>query len=273
MSDDRENAIVKAYSHRAEIYDETANLRSCWGSIADRAVRDIMLPERCSRVVEVGCGSGHALRRIVQRAEPAVEFIGIEPALGMRERAVESLAPFSNVRIEDGRFESLPIDTGTVDYLFSILAFHWTTDVEKSIAELARVLKAGGSMDLFFTGRDTGREFTALTTPIFRRYMGPLLLLQSAGLRQHLTLETADRLFRQRFAGERLEVHESMETHFDDIDGHWSWWVARAAGHFLKITPEKRQACDQDVRNAIASLGQNGRIPYTVHLLHVRLRG
>jgi hypothetical protein len=102
--------------------------------------------------------------------------------------------------------------------------------------------------------------------------MGPLLLLESARLRKHLTREDAEQAFGRCFASSRLSVEESFETHFDDIDGHWSWWLARAEAHFSRIPPDRRQACDQEIRSAIESLSREGRIPYTVHLLHVRLR-
>jgi len=209
---------------------------------------------------------------VVLRSGSRAEFIGVDPAPGMRALAASAVSDLANVQILHGRFENLPLDTATVDYLFSVLAFHWTTDVERSIDELTRVLKTDAEMDLFFTGRDTGKEFTGRTTPIFLKYMGPLLLLQSARLRKHLTREEAERSFRRRFASARLSVEESFETHFDDADGHWSWWVTRAEGHFSRIPEDKRKACDEEIRRAIESLAQDGRIPYTVHLLHVRLR-
>jgi len=267
-----EDPIVRAYSERAEGYDEDANLRSCWGRVAERALASIQLRERHRSVVEVGCGTARGLRELALRSRRGVEFTGVEPAAGMRERACTALQGLENVRVLDGRFESLPLGTGTVDYLFSILAFHWTTDVERSVDELARVLKPDGEQDLFFTGRDTGREFTARTTPIFLKYMGPTLLLQSAGLRKHLTREATTRLFQRKFSCDRLSVEESFETHHDDLEGHWSWWASRAAGHFERIPPDKRRACNDEIREAIRGLAQDGRIPYTVHLLRVRLR-
>jgi ubiquinone/menaquinone biosynthesis C-methylase UbiE len=269
VSDD---SVIGAYSREAGRYDGEGNLHSCWAVVAERALAGIGLRERHRVVVEVGCGSGRALRELAARAGPGAQIIGIEPAEGMRVRACEALRDIRNVSVVDGRFEKLPIATATVDYLLSILAFHWTTDPEGSVDELARVLRSDGEMDLFFSGRETGREFTARTTPVFLRYMGPALLLQSAGLRTHLTREAAERLFRRRFAADRLAVDDSIETHYDDLEGHWSWWVARAAGHFGRIPAERRAECDAEVREAIRSLGPDGRIPYTVHLLHVRLR-
>jgi ubiquinone/menaquinone biosynthesis C-methylase UbiE len=77
----------------------------------------------------------------------------------------------------------------------SIFAFHWTTDLEASVKEIARVLKPGSEMDLFCIGRNNVREFIQRTSPIFLKYMGPVLLLGSARLRKQLKKEEALQLF------------------------------------------------------------------------------
>ena len=41
---------------------------------------------------------------------------------------IRILAGHPNVRIVDGCFESLPLEPHSLDYLYSVLAFHWTTD-------------------------------------------------------------------------------------------------------------------------------------------------
>jgi hypothetical protein len=38
------------------------------------------------------------------------------------------------------------------------------------------------------------------------------------------------------------------------------------------MASEKREACDAAVRTAISTLATEKGIPYTIHLLHVRLR-
>lgn len=46
----------------------------------------------------------------------------------------------------------------------------------------------------------------------------------------------------------------------------------RIEGQTLDIAPEKKADCDAAVRAALATLETEQGIPYTVHLLHVRLR-
>lgn len=221
--------------------------------------------------MDVGCGTGRELAELASISAPTVRFVGVEPAAEMRRIAALRTASRPNVRILDGSFERLPLESKTVDYAYSILAFHWTTDVNRSVAELRRVLKQAGEMDLTFIGRHNGREFIRKTTPVFFKYLSPAALVQAASLRKQLTLEEAMALFRQAFASPGLSVRESYHTYYDTLDGHWSWWV-RIEGQLLDIPPDRKAECDGAVRAALSTLATEDGIPYTVHLLHVSLR-
>ncbi len=264
------NAIVEAYSQLAEHYDDERNRRSCWGRSAEQTLASIRLKNGHRLVVDVGCGTGRALATLASEQGSSRRFIGIEPAASMRTRAIQVTKPHSQVEIVDGAFERLPLEAASVDYLYSIYAFHWTTDLDGSVQELARVIKPSGEMDLVFTGRHNGREFLPKTTPIFLKYMGPKLLLESAAMRKHMTKESARELFESAFDPARVIVEESYQTYHDSLDGHWSWW-GRAEGHFARMPSDKRAACDQEVKRAIAELATERGIPYTIHQLHVRL--
>ena len=265
------NPIVDTYSRLAREYDEEANFLSCWGRASERALSAIRLCEDYNLVVDMGCGTGRAIHALALAAPRGSRFIGIDPAENMCRIAAQKTAEQQAVQIRQGAFESIPLETASVDYLYSILAFHWVTDLDASVAELARVLKQDGEMDLFFIGRDNGREFIRKTSAIFLKYMGPALLLDSARLRKQLTRQAASELFSKVFDPSRLSVEESFTTYYDTLEGHWSWWV-RVEGHFVKIPQEKKAACDRDVRDALQSLAEPRGIPYTIHELHVKLR-
>ena len=265
------NPVINTYSRLADEYDEKRNLESCWGSATINAMGKITLKDRYGRVVDLGCGTGRGLADLASKSPQKITFLGIEPAEKMRERARWLNKDKPNVRILDGSFEQIPMESGSVDYLYSIMAFHWTTDPERSVQELARVLGQDGEMDLIFIGRENGHEFIRKTSPIFLRYMGPAGFLQSAKMRKQLSLEEARKLFGQAFEPPELTIQESHHTYYDTLEGHWGWWV-RIEGHFIKISPECKEACDRDVRKALSELETEKGIPYMVHALHVRVR-
>jgi len=86
----------------------------------------------------------------------------------------------------------------------------------------------------------------------------------------NLFKEAAFQLFQMVFDDRRVSVGESYETYDDSLDGHWSWWL-RIEGHFVQLQPEKRAACDREVKDALETLRTPAGIPYTIHMLHVKL--
>ena len=263
--------VVETYSTLANAYDDPSNIASCWGCVTQHSLGLVTLQATHKTVVDVGCGTGRELIQLASNHPPDVQFIGVEPATNMRKIAANRTAGCPSVLIVEGRFERLPLETESIDYLYSLLAFHWTTDLHKSVAELARVLRPTGEMDLTFIGRNNGREFIKKTTPVFFKYMTPAMMVEAVSLRKQLTFEEATALFREAFNSPGLTITESYHTYNDTLEGHWSWWV-RIEGQFVNVPPDKKVECDQAVRAAISTLQTARGIPYTVHLLHVRLR-
>ena len=263
------HTVIDTYSRLADQYDDPSNLNSCWGSVARHSLDLVTLEDRHKVVVDVGCGVGRELERLAARHASDVHFIGVEPAANMRAIATARAANYPNVELLDGRFEDLPLESMCADYLYSILAFHWTTDVDASVRELARVLKPTGEMDLTFIGRHNGREFIRATTPVFYKYMGPKMIVEAAQMRKQLTVEEARAAFAKAFEPDRLSVTESYLTYYDTLDGHWAWWV-RVESQFVNIPPAVRDECNREVRAALGTLATEKGISYTVHLLHVK---
>jgi ubiquinone/menaquinone biosynthesis C-methylase UbiE len=265
------NPIVETYSRLAEEYDCDLNVHSCWGKAADQALASIVIKDQYRSILDIGCGTGRAVAQLAAKGKPGVQWYGIDPAENMCKITAQRAQGIPSLHAKVGSFESIPLEAKSLDYIFSILAFHWVTNLDASVKELKRVLKPSGDMDLFFIGRNNGREFIQATTPIFLKHMGPALLLESAKMRKQLTRDAAFKLFSQVFDPAQLSVEESFLTFNDTLEGHWAWWV-RVEGHFMQIPPAKKKACDDEVKAAIARLGTGDQIPYTIHQLHVKVR-
>jgi len=126
-------------------------------------------------------------------------------------------------------------------------------------------------MDLFFIGRNNGREFIQRTSPIFLKYVGPALFLDSTRMRKQLKKEEAFQLSAATLPQERLSTEESYETYYDSLEGHWGWWV-RIEEQLVRIPGDKRETCNREVRDALLSMAGERGIRYTIHRLHVILR-
>jgi len=173
---------VSSYSAVAHKYDGAANENSFWGELARRSYESIALESSYRVIVDIGCGTGLALHHLRSRAPDTMTLIGIEPAEQMRLLAEQRSAGVAGIEFREGRFEELPLAEASVDYLYSIWALHWTTEPDRAAAEIKRVLKDDGEMDLWFTGLNTGGEFSRKTGEVLRRYVGLEARLRAASV-------------------------------------------------------------------------------------------
>ena len=90
------------------------------------------------RALDVGCGEGRFCRLLRARG---FETIGIDPTRALISRARE-LDPNGAYRI--GRAEALEIADGTIDLVVSYVSLVDVPDLEKAVAEMARVVRPGG---------------------------------------------------------------------------------------------------------------------------------
>ena len=102
----------------------------------------------CSVIVDVGCGTGSALRHAAARVTNGT-FIGIDPVPRMLEIARDLAASDpSGARIEflEGSAEALPVEADVADLVFAFDSFdHWQ-DKKRGLAEVRRTLQPGGCL-------------------------------------------------------------------------------------------------------------------------------
>jgi ubiquinone/menaquinone biosynthesis C-methylase UbiE len=99
------------------------------------------------QILDLGCGSGWATR-LLGSAAPGSGAIGVDvsPAMIARAEATHDLT--SRARYECGKFEKLEFKDAKFDRVFSMEALYYAVDLERALAEIARVLKPGGSADI-----------------------------------------------------------------------------------------------------------------------------
>jgi ubiquinone/menaquinone biosynthesis C-methylase UbiE len=265
-----EEQIIDSYSRRAAEYAGSDNFESCWGRLSESLWTRLDVNPNHRLVVDVGCGPGATLAHLATRYPPTTRLVGVEPAENMRRLGQALTELYPNIEFRDGRFEALPLESESVDYLYSIMAFHWVADAELAAREIGRVLRRAGSAEIFFVGRWNGREFIKQTTPVFLKYMGAAKLFAAAQLRKQFTAQEATGLFGRALPDRAVEVQELYKTYYDTLEGHWRWWV-RIGGQLDAIPPSKRAQCEEDVRLALRQLEGPAGIPYTAHVLHAKV--
>ncbi len=97
-------------------------------------------------VLDLGCGVGLDLLIAAERTGSEGRVIGIDMNQQMVERAQENARKggYPQVEVLTGVLESLPVEDGMADWVFSNCVINLTADKAAVFSEIARVLKPGG---------------------------------------------------------------------------------------------------------------------------------
>jgi ubiquinone/menaquinone biosynthesis C-methylase UbiE len=159
----RREAPPDAFGRTAREYELG---RPLWPEeLLDRVVAELGLgPE--AAVLDLGAGTGKLTRALVPRFS---RVVAVEPDPEMLAVLAE-VVPGAEGRA--GSAESIPLDDGEVDAVFSAEAFHWFAS-DESVAEIVRVLQRGGSLAILWNigleYDDMGAEAEAVISEMFER--------------------------------------------------------------------------------------------------------
>lgn len=107
------------------------------------------------RILDIGCGTG-TLALQLNRHCADLEIVGLDPdPKALRRANAKAKAAGVSVQFDPGFSDELPYERASFDRVFSSLMFHHLEEENKgkTLAEVLRVLKAGGSFHLLdFTG-------------------------------------------------------------------------------------------------------------------------
>jgi SAM-dependent methyltransferase len=138
-------------------HDHTEARRQSFGAIAEDYARfrpgppaeavEWLLPPGAEDVLEIGSGTG-ALTTLLTGYVRHVR--AVEPDARMR---VVLQALVGGAEVVAGRAEELPADDASFDVVIGSSMWHWV-DEEIALAEVARVLRPGGTLALLWSGTD-----------------------------------------------------------------------------------------------------------------------
>ena len=101
-------------------------------------------------VVDVGCGGGMDLLLAALHVGPSGRAIGVDMTAQMRERAAAGARAcgLANIEVRDGDATQLPIDDASVDVVISNGVLNLVPLKDRAIAEIARIIKPGGRVQI-----------------------------------------------------------------------------------------------------------------------------
>jgi demethylmenaquinone methyltransferase/2-methoxy-6-polyprenyl-1,4-benzoquinol methylase len=114
-------------------------------------------------VLEIGFGTGHCLERIAQSIGQSGRACGIDISPGMLEvtrRRLSKAGLMDRVTLHCGDAANLPYEDNTFDAAFIsfTLELFDTPEIPRVLAEVKRVLKAGGRLGVVSMSRENGQS-------------------------------------------------------------------------------------------------------------------
>ncbi len=157
MSRLNKKSIAATFANAAPSYDQSAQLQrdvgeDLWLKLQKKAP----IPGSSTwptRRVDLGCGTGYFTHRLAEGF--AGEIIAIDIALPMLLQTRARLSQKGNVRYINGDAENIPLQSASVDMIFSNFVFQWCTHLDEAITECLRILKPGGWLAFSMPGEGT----------------------------------------------------------------------------------------------------------------------
>lgn len=259
-------SVRNAFARAARTYDAAAVVqREIAGRLLERL--DIIRLEP-GRILDLGCGTGHALAALAQRYRRA-QLVGLDLAWPMARAANRRCAPrlplglgrrWSRVHCIAADAETPPFPDQSFDLVFSSLTLQWC-DPDRVFQGCRRLLRPGGLLLFTTFGPDTLRELRTAWSRV------------DAGAHVHDFIDMhdlGDALVRAQFADPVMDV-ERLTLTYPDLPGVLRDLKAvgahnAAAARHRALTGKHRFA---QFRSAYESLRQpDGKFPVSYEIVY-----
>lgn len=110
------------------------------------------------RALDVGCGPGALTGTLVSRLGPDAVY-ACDPSAPFRDACA---ARNPGVVVKIGRAESIPFEDQIVDHALAQLVLHFVSDPRRAVAEMARVVRPGGTVAACVWDSANGMEMLRL---------------------------------------------------------------------------------------------------------------
>ncbi len=225
-----------------------------WSQFAGRAFLDWLAPPLGKQWLDIGCGNGAFTEMLVERCTPST-IQGIDPSepqlVYARTRPMLSAAQF-----QQGDAMSLPYADNSIDIAVMPLVIFFVPDPIKGVAEMVRVVRAGGIATAYaWDLLGGGFPYDVLRTELISRGVDvPLPPSPNAGNRQVLQ-DLWVQAGLQDVETQEIIVHRT----FTDFDDYWTTVLgAPSFGALLAAMPAEELAEFKEAIRSRLTVDENG---------------
>ena len=143
------NDPAESFDRSARAYEQLVALNRAGSERLVQSLPD----EPFARVLDVGCGTGFATMRVVERGGVR-EVVGVDPSAAMLEVFAEHLAAHPEIAadLRAATAEQTDVPDAWADLVLCTMALHWMPDRPAAIREMARALRPGGVLAILAPG-------------------------------------------------------------------------------------------------------------------------
>ncbi len=116
-----------------------------WRSSSSGIARQLSAQGLGHDVLEIGAGSGSVAQQLLSNA-PEIAWTAIDIDPRMTQAAATRLSEFAGASVETADATAMPFPDASFDSVVSCLMLHHIIDWERAVAEVARVLRPGGTV-------------------------------------------------------------------------------------------------------------------------------
>ncbi len=229
-----------------------------WSRLAGETFLDWLAPREGLRWLDVGCGNGAFTEMIVERCAPA-SVDGIDPSEAQLAFA-RSRPAARVVRYRQADARELPFPDGSFDVAVMPLVIFFVPDPAKGVAEMARVVAAGGTVAAYaWDVPGGGFPYTSLQVEMRALGVAPLAPPSPDASR----IDAMQVLWRDAGLVD-VETREiTVERTFDDFDDYWTTVrTGPSVGQRIAAMPADAVATLQERMRALLPTDGAGRITY-----------
>ena len=145
----------RAFERAAKTYDSVAVLQV---EVGNRLLQRLdMVKLKPDVVLDVGAGTGHCTRGLIQRYRGA-KVIALDIALAMLRLNKRRCGRFRHPKLICADAETLPLGDASINLIYSNLTLQWCNDLELTLRGFQRAMAPGGLLTFTTFGPDTLRE-------------------------------------------------------------------------------------------------------------------
>lgn len=212
------------------------------------------------RLLDLASGTGAVARAAARRG---ASVVGVDVSPGMLGVA-RGLSPHLDFRLADAG--ALPFDGGAFDAVTCGLSVSHFTELDKALAEVLRVLRAGGRLIASTWARGSSNP-TRAVGELLDRYTAPVETLDEE---TWMSAERGSELLRQAGFAKASVQTELFGGAFADIDDALAWalgWPLRAA-RLARLDPGRRERFVADARRALANADLAWSFAFNFYVAH-----